>query len=481
MSAPSDGTVSYSQLHSKARIYFVFALDFGFLLSQAEIGSGSHDTLLRLRDDGPVTAGIFGQNTVALQFGGLEQQGTWEYNEIDSRARHSEAAGGKAIWTSSILQAEAPYLFNLELGDKPPTINPAGVHFARAAQRVRIFPRGVLSLDQRWDLQDENISVATFIQAVKEARRLATRDAWERISGILRYLQENHACISDVSVEWSRTDASEESFIRQHLITHSIIFMDSLPGRERSSGQPSFDELSSDEIKPIAGVLNLTEWFELYAAQYVNGVFDRFVRNRQDEIYVTDNDASLVILKNYWTEGDTLENYQRDLVLAVHFELSRLTYLRYLAFYMRHAPVAKAALTLSDSTGRSALAFVLRMQRIVDGSGYDHPAEALVRHGFTRRFLAQLAHERGTVASLSELDRHISGISGALELRTGLDLSEQGVRAARGTLIATWLVIFLTGAAIIIAVISLVVANRDSVVRVDVPPCVAGQVCVTVR
>jgi hypothetical protein len=227
-----------------------------------------------------------------------------------------------------------------------------------------------------------------------------------------------------------------------------------------------FDNLPDHEKKPMVGILNLTEWFRIYSNDYVRNVFEHVVRNRQDEIYLTDNDCSVVALADYWSPGDPLLFYQLDLILATLFELSRLTHLRYLAYYLRSAPEALGALTLNSESGRMALSFVLDVERVVAGSSYDHPAEALIQHGFTRRFLKQIVIQRGTRSSLEELDAFVERVARALELRTGLDLSEMDVGISR----RIWVV---TVGAFLVAIIGVIVAiviGIGSTSSSEVPP-----------
>jgi hypothetical protein len=104
-----------------------------------------------------------------------------------------------------------------------------------------------------------------------------------------------------------------------------------------------------------------------------------------------------------------------------------------------------------DTPGRASLDFIIKVRKVVQDSGYDHPAESLIQHGFTRRFLAVVAAERGSMDSLRELDTFIGSVMRTLELRSGLDLSEKNFGAARGTLIATYVILVLTFIAAVIA------------------------------
>ena len=293
--------------------------------------------------------------------------------------------------------------------------------------------------------------------AVKKARKYAQDSAWSRIRELIQSLRSTPN-LAGIPMRWSGTDPTGESFIRQHLIRHSLVFLDAPPDLPvEPDAHPSFDNLSIEQRKPVAGILNLTEWYNIYAADYIETVFRDAVRNRRDEIYLTDNNSSVIILANYWLDGDTLAFYQQDLVLATQFELSWLTHLRFLAFYLRSAPETVNALALNNADSREALSFVLDVQNAVLNSSHDHPAEPLVVHGFTRRFLGQIADQRGTTDSLEELDSYISRIARAIELRTGLDLSEKNFGVASKILSATLFVLIFTILALVATVVIAIV------------------------
>jgi hypothetical protein len=363
-------------------------------------------------------------------FGG----GNLETNEIRDRAQKAEEEGGKSIWARSILDREAPYLFkpidglprmeSIRLDSR----TRRDATFDRYSEEIRIFPRGVLAIEQRWDFdgRQSDLTIEDYIVALRRARHDASRSAWTRIRDMLEILGRD-GMLGDVAVKWSGITGNAETFIRQHLVRHTLIFLDSPPGPSAEpSKEMSFDDLESDVKACIADVLNLTQWFDIYAGDYPKAVFQDAVRNRKDEIYLTDNDCSVIILPSLWDPADTLRYYQLDLVLATQFELARLTHLRYLAYYLRTAPGADDALTLGDDDGgRESLAFVLDIQNAVLRSNYDHPAEALIQHGFTRRFLSQVGAQRGTRGSLEELESYIDKILRAIELRTGIELSER--------------------------------------------------------
>jgi hypothetical protein len=461
-----------SPFMSRVRVFYLFAIDLGFLFSTEPVNDSVRRQFVSLRASKPATSMIFGDVRVGLEFGGLSG-GRLETDDIRDRTRKAEAAGGKSIWARSILDHEAPYLFKVN-NDALPVPNPIRVasrlaRFEPYSQEVRLFPRGVLAIEQGWNLdaRNEHLTIQDFIIAMKQAKRDASELAWIRIREVLQVLRQRDRLFAGLDVTWSDTAETAESFIRQHLVKHALVFLDAPPGLRadtppglRTDAEPqlynqSLDDLGYSVKAAIAGVLNLTQWFDIYARAYPDSVFADAVRNRRDEIYLTDNDSSVIVLADYWSEGDTLGYYQADLVLATQFELARLTHLRYLAYYLRNAPEAEEALSLRDDGGREALGFVLDVQNAVLRSNYDHPAEALIQHGFTRRFLSQVGAQRGTKASLDELESYIEKILRAIELRTGLELSEKNYGVASRTLIVTWILMVLTGAVVAFGLVAL--------------------------
>jgi hypothetical protein len=315
-------------LRSKVRLFFLFALDLGFCL--AEDDQPAKDHLLETRATGPVTDLLFGAVTISLAFAGLNS-GKLETRDILDRMRRAKEAGGKPVWAATLLEDEAPYRFERALSGAR-KVPREGVHFYRSPQIVRVFPRGVLTVEQQWELdpEDADTPVSGFIAAVKSAREQAANDAWTALREMLTNLAQHPP--EGLAWRWSGTEPTHEAFLRQHLLSHTMIFMDSLPGESVPVyAHPSFDHMNVRERNAVVGILNLTEWYEYYSECYSERVFGTAVRNRVDEIYVTDNDASVIILANYWLEGDPLEEYQCDLVLATQFELARLTHLRFLA------------------------------------------------------------------------------------------------------------------------------------------------------
>lgn len=393
-----------------------------------------------------------------LEFAGLTR-GRRETAAILDRARRAVYAHGKSIWSRSLLTHEAPYLFvdsDSEAEEQAMKVFGTTVHFKCEPTKIRIFPRGILTIEQEWTLtkNEAPITVVQFIAACKEARLQASDEAWSRIRSLLTGLSGQRA-FAALPTHWLDTSETAEAFVRQHVIKHAILFLQSPPGIQPGSPHNGrLDKLSTDERKPIVGLLNLTEWYSIYADHYIETVFKNVVQNRRDEIYLTDNDASVVICAKYWDDGDPLRYYLHDIVLASQFELSRLSHLRYLAYYMRVAPEAQGALALDQSDGRSALSFALEVQQVVQRSSYDHPAEVLIQHGFTRRFLAQIGSQRFTKASSDELDSYIVRIARAVELKSGLDLSEKNFGVARSTLVVTWIAVAVAVAGVMIALMA---------------------------
>ena len=130
-----------TQFNSRARIFFIFTIDLGFLVDQAAENAQARRRLTALRATGLVTDEIFHAGTVSLRFGNL-REGKRESDTITDRSRQAEDSGGKAIWSSTLLAHEAPYLFT-----EPPVPNSTavqvegthGVRFERGDQKTDCF------------------------------------------------------------------------------------------------------------------------------------------------------------------------------------------------------------------------------------------------------------------------------------------------------------------------------------------------------
>jgi hypothetical protein len=430
---------------SNAKVDFLFALDIGFLFSNSSTNNTAKRAFVELRSGGIVTDREFGGRVVQLEFAGLVD-GKRETDAIRDRSRTAEERGGKSIWARSILTDEAPYLFTSSIATMNAISVGQGVDAVLKCDRlrVRIFPRGTIAIEQNWVLSgtSSEFSIEDFIVATKAARSEAGKGAWSQLREMLQSLSPRHP-IAGIDVEWASTDETVETFVRQHLIRHTMIFLDAPPGGR--DGDHGWLDIKSPGVQmPVAGLMNLTQWYDIYAIDYVESVFANIVRNRRDEVYLTDNDCSIIILADYWKPRDTLEYYREDLLLATQFEISRLTHLRYLAYYLRCAPETHAALSSRGSNKRSALSFVLDVQKARLDSSYDHPAESLIQHGFTRRFLLHIGAQRGTAAAAEELDDRIARIARAIELRSGLDIASKTYITSVFLVIATLLLIVAT-------------------------------------
>jgi hypothetical protein len=268
-----------SKLQARAHVVFMFAIDIGFLYSDEAGNAEARRELLSRRASGFLTDLLF-DNVVNLRFAGLDK-GRREKNEILDRARRAALAGGKNIWSASLLEQEAPFVFTEASNTEPRTLSLDGTAAAKfdcSLRRVRVFPRGVISLDQTWTLANEpaELTVEQFIVACKKARTEALDDAWTQIRSILLSLPSDPE-FSSTSVKLRETDATAETFIRQHLIRHSMLFLESVPGLPVEESV-SFDGLSDCEKKPMVGVLNLTEWYKRYSNDYVRSVFEHVVK-----------------------------------------------------------------------------------------------------------------------------------------------------------------------------------------------------------
>ena len=458
---PVAGEPSPVTFDTRADVVFLHSVDLGFLIADIDGNSPARRELLTKRAEGTLLETLMPLDE-ERSFGSLSR-GKSEGPDLVRRMDRALNNGGKAVWSRSLLGSQAPIIFDALKPSSEETVGLGGpdetLTFRLSELQVRIFPRGVLSFERRWVPElhgDQAISVGAFIQACKKARELQDDEIWGLLDGLLRDLPK----VTGIgSVDWRVPDETTKAFLQQHTLRHAVVFMESLPGSGANDGSQdgvaeqfiNFDLVESDSLKSIVGILNLTQWYDVYSSDYVSRVVNEAVRNRQDELYLTDHDSSVIVLAGFWKPADPLKYYKEDLILAIQFELCRLGHLRYLAYYMRTDALASLHARTHQDNGREALGFVLDIQRAISLSSYDRPAEPLIRHGFTRRFLSQISRERGTQDSLEELSDNVRQITRATDLRTGFELTDQSVRISRRSLFLNVLVLFVTFAGVALA------------------------------
>ena len=453
----SSGAADQERLYTgRVRLHFQATIDIGFLLDKSNEGWAAAEALTQARSTAFVADTFLREDNGSLRFGTLAD-GEREAVQVGDRMDKARDRKGKAIWSQVYLKAESPVVFELRPQLVPTTHQ--RIEFRPWEQpKLRFFPRGVLAIEYGYEADiDSPRPVVEVIQAIILLRN-ETRDmAWQHLRDkVLTWPSDTRPMVREVGVKWLPAHSADtKEFVSQHLVHHMVVLLERLPGgvdfETNDEGNPSGLKAGSLSAMAVAGLVNLTVWYDLYSRTYVDQVLTRALRNRNDEIYLTDSHATLIVLAHFWSAEDPLQYYERDILLATLFELTLLTHLRYQAYFMRVVVLDRE---LRDDyktrSRRDSLSSVLQMQRILLRSAYEHPAERLIRHNFTRRFLAQLRVERGVDAAAGELKSQIEEVSRAVQLGSGLELEDAAIRVARWTLVLTFVAALIAAVAIVI-------------------------------
>lgn len=431
--ATTSASPRTAKIQSRASLYLSHSLDIGYLSSRKDNGSQ-----LFALEEGIVQS--FTARIVGAARGRPAEIGGWtngrsEVSDLKRRGEDAREANGKNLWVSNLVEEEAALIFDSLAGNLDSTIRSKDGKYVRLLPatyfQARIFPRGVLNLLWTCELgpadYPSNFECHEFIAFLRTLKALVRKEATRHIEDFCMTLEKGPANAWNLKPKWSESINDLKQLIATELVCHSTFLLESLPGEAVQAVPTNYDELSESQTQALYGVLNQTDWLDQVTRS--ESIQSRFIRNRKDELFITDGDTSLVVLAGFWSDGDTLKTfYLKDLLVSIQFELARLAHLRYLAFLM-HSNAATDALALRGNNAK-ALKFVTTLLQAVRGSDYNRPAAPLINHGFTRRVLTQIAEQRGTALAVSELESFSSRVRELVALRAGM-------RTAANTLWAT--------------------------------------------
>jgi hypothetical protein len=332
--------------------------------------------------------------------------------------RYPKAA--KRVWTSVFLD------------DHTPTNLPCGDHLVTDDQRIarhnslRPVRQDLTSWtfeDSRSQLSRDGVIINTtgfelsmsapieeVVQQLSHLRRAAYENFKMQTRDLLARGKQFTKAFGDLKVNL-RGDIK-----REDVRAHQVLFVREVLDGELSRVEPR--KLSRS--KEMAGLLNRASWYEKYHASYLSQLATKEIGYRSDEIYLTDRDATLIVLDGFWRDGDPLRHYMGDLLLGIEFHLGKQAFLHGQLEYSKGLYSVGA-----DWANGGSVSSVLRSRAILSSIYESLNFSVLISHGFTRRFINGVRSESELDNALADVERRISNLSLAVELRAAVDASHQ--------------------------------------------------------
>ena len=172
-----------------------------------------------------------------------------------------------------------------------------------------------------------------------------------------------------------------------------------------NSSDTVIDLIDLKKDSAIPGILNRAPWYSKYGDGYIKYIFDKNLGYRKDEIYITDRSSTIVLLSDYWDEELTIKYYLYDLRLALELEISKYSFLVFNLFFLNSSLEYEEALS-SPTTNKSIKFFklirgvLLKCQDTINN-------DAIIIHGFTRKFTRKVSNELGLDCLVQEIERRI--------------------------------------------------------------------------
>jgi hypothetical protein len=393
-----------------ARVFYVHALDVSSLVIDAV---AELDLLQDLRARHELHSRLHGLWESHADFSDSRQ-------EIEERSDRAVAQGGKRVWT------------NVFLDDHTPTNLPCGDHLhadgARIARHNDLRPvRQDLAPwtfeDSRSQLSRDGVIINTtgfelsvsapievVIQQLSHLRWAAYENFKYQTRALLARQRPFTRAFGDLEVNL-RGDIN-----REDVRAHQMLFIREVLDGDLARVEPR--KLSRS--KEIAGLLNRASWYERYNGSYLSGLATKEIGYRNDEMYLTDRDATLIVLDGFWHDGDPLRHYMGDLLLGIEFHLGKQAFL--------HGQLEYSKGLYSVGAGGAdggSVSSVLRSRAILSSVYESLNFSVLISHGFTRRFISGVRSESELDNALADVERRISNLSLAVELRAAIDASHQ--------------------------------------------------------
>lgn len=447
---------------SKFRLYFLFSIDLAHFIDQ---DTSKH--ILRARSDRKIYEEVLNLKHINPDFC---NSGKLEDDLIEQRANDSLDEGGKNIWSYLFLKKYAPILFeenkseylteslkvshqNAIKGNELALEKISNDIVVYKNCEFRIFREGILSASFQFSSIGSDatfLSVKDFITVLSQLRRHCEKAFKRKVIRFLKslknreYLSDNFRINKDLRVE------TIEKSTWLHGNNHLVIFLDSLYKREEDGTFIIDSSKKKNEAykKNVFGLLNQPKWYKKYGKEYINKAFDKNVGYRTDELYITDNNCTLIILQDYWDQSKPLKYYRRDLVLLIEYILSRISILDYLNSIIHDSEISKGGSIVNDDVESIVL-----IRNILFALEESLDVATLVKHGFTRKFLEQLKVERYIKNQIDSVGRFIENLDRAVTLKANFNIAKTSNKFAR---ISFWVALVL----LFLSILALSITHR---------------------
>lgn len=437
------------RLISGCRVFFVYAIDVSSLIPR---GSAGISRLQELRSNRGLYSALNKQ---------WRDEPTYvpARTRIEERSQAAVAAGGKRVWTRLFIEQNSPITM-----PSPPHLvsestsialhSPMTPHsddlsdWTYDESQPSISRDGVIICTVSFR-SDAAIRVDDAIEQIKSLRVAAAHSFRDWVSSLARNGSPLKRAFDNLNVQ-IEDDVNDEA-----INAHQLTFVKEIAESD-GSPIPISDLRRSREV---AGLLNGASWYEYYNQNYLDRLASQDIGYRTDELYITDNKASLVVQNGYWRVGDSLRQYMGDLILATEYHLGKRIFLRGQLDYARELddevdqPDDPGALVLADDARPSAVTAVLTSRAILASTYESLNFASLVNHGFTQRYLEGMVNESGLGPALSDIERRISNTSLAVELDSAVAADLQANRVNRTLVRLTVAVAVLTALLIILGIL----------------------------
>jgi hypothetical protein len=395
---------------------------------------------------------------------------------IRSRMTDSLKLGGKAVWTDQFLDRFAPIRLpapkNLIQNERPVTLSQrlsgdrnSPLHFLRFQDHVlKMFRDGTISYTVQTSFEDHlskshggaSMPPATIGQAIDRLNALNDLLAENFrivLSDLIRSRVFQKAISDGVQYSRQRLQLMSESDLhasdlKRRSKAHTAIFVERFFDGERGATLTSVTDDSAETAEvalknvvassSLAGLLNTASWYRFYDHRYVQRLRRKEIGYRDDEIYLSDGDATVISARGFWAEGsgashpaDPLSRYKLDVVLAIQYNVACVAYCgSTLAYYQSHPDVSD----LENSKPLKALPYVIDGRAILSHLDQALDLALLVDHGFTRAFIERLREELDVDAAVSFIRQRVEDSSTSVGLKSAVlsaeHTSKEGLSAA---------------------------------------------------
>jgi len=433
---------------NRLEIYFLYAIDLGYLLIKGKKG---RESLQLLRATGAIRSRL-----VEIFNGTKAEAGPFQNPKIEDiiqdRADQIKTHRGKNIWSDLFFENQIPIRFeriekfsDCWVKDINEQIDlPSWIRFEKC--EFRIFKEGVLVVSYKFSRNETNLDNLTLpVEKVigdLKVLETITFDSFRIriIKSIVRtWTSESHLFQQILKLSLRDPKTLDNTLLRS-TVKHSCILLENLNGLHNKTSE-TFDSESLDEAtqRLLLGILNRTNWYTKYSKRYITETFMKNVGYRKDEIYLTDKNSTLILLEEYWKSGNPIRWYMEDLILAIQLQIAKQAYLEFFLRYMQSNSYSQKILgdLSSDDAGKSsddvvkssddAVKLVLQARNILILLQESTDINSLIIHGFTRKFLEKLVIELKMENYLTLIKSRIANIDDAVQLKSARDIGKQSI------------------------------------------------------